>query len=253
MTTDRAKLIAKVRALFALSTNNPSAEEAQAALLKARELMQQYQLDEADVGDPTGSSPTGAYDVKLGSTTIASWKRMLGLVIADYFDVRSIVGRGIDPSRQSKMGFCGHALNAEIAAHAYASLMIQIDLLARDYRVGPELAEQNVLEGWFGSVSAYCRAAKREYREGLVVGLDRVLEQRKRAEEQAAHAAELDALALRHEDLQQQWLDEHMPDLKTAPKPSEPQGTLDGHVDRGYRDADLLELRRGLQEEHEDA
>lgn len=45
----KEKMIEKVRKLFKLAGNNPSMEEAQAALLKAQQIMAEYEIDEADV------------------------------------------------------------------------------------------------------------------------------------------------------------------------------------------------------------
>ena len=43
--TDMNKMLEKVKKLLALAGNNPSEEEAQAAALKAQELIAQYNLD----------------------------------------------------------------------------------------------------------------------------------------------------------------------------------------------------------------
>lgn len=50
MTKENAK--DKIQKLLNLASNNPSEEEAQAAMLRAKELMLQYCIEEDDLDDP---------------------------------------------------------------------------------------------------------------------------------------------------------------------------------------------------------
>lgn len=76
-------ILQKVRGLLALSGNNPSQEEAQAAALKAQELIAKYNLTLTDVEKETQEIATAEYRTGVDK----SWKYDLARAVADNFRV----------------------------------------------------------------------------------------------------------------------------------------------------------------------
>lgn len=76
-------VLQKVRGLLALSGNNPSQAEAQAAALKAQELIAKYNLTLTDVEKETQEIVTSSYETGVDK----SWKYGLSRAVADNFRV----------------------------------------------------------------------------------------------------------------------------------------------------------------------
>lgn len=76
-------VLQKVRGLLALSGNNPSQAEAQAAALKAQELIAKYNLTLTDVEKETQEIVTSEYRTGVDK----SWKYGLARAVADNFRV----------------------------------------------------------------------------------------------------------------------------------------------------------------------
>lgn len=81
----------KIQKLLNLSNNNPSSEEAQAALLKAQQLMAEHNItmEEASVE----SKPQMAKEFVEGGQS-CYWKRLLAKLIADNFRCYTAISRG---------------------------------------------------------------------------------------------------------------------------------------------------------------
>ena len=73
--SDKMRYIERIRKLFALSSDNPSEEEATAAALQAQRLMVKYSIDPSEIEDgvaarvPVSSSPSGSVTRALGGSS----------------------------------------------------------------------------------------------------------------------------------------------------------------------------------------
>ena len=75
---------AKIRKLLALAENNPSLEEAQAAMLRARQLMAKYKLTEADCTEKT-PEVTDRYTEWKATKMTNFWMVNLACVVAHHY------------------------------------------------------------------------------------------------------------------------------------------------------------------------
>ncbi len=106
-------IIDKIDKLLALAGNNPSEEEAMAAMTKARELMAKYNIDEARLNQGAqrkiGERASDIY-------VLAAWKRETARLIADYFRCRLFFycSRG-----KQRIAFFGYETDCEGALGVY--------------------------------------------------------------------------------------------------------------------------------------
>lgn len=110
MTDTKMNQIAdKIQKLLSLAGNNPSAEEAQAALLKAQELMAKYNIE------VSASDGAGGYTYDMIETNVKSHKfnDILISTIAASFAVRAII------LYIKKLAVFGRSDNAKAAASAF--------------------------------------------------------------------------------------------------------------------------------------
>ena len=182
----KTKLLDRIAALFRLAENNPSPEEAQAALEKARGMLQEHNLTEKDIIFDNNNFDTGGSAFIPAPERIAVWKKRLAQVISLYFDVRYYYG-GYPP----RFTFYGIEANTHISASSYASVEIQMTRMARKYP-GKGIA-------------------KREYKEGLVRGLQTRLYELKRTE-----SSDCTALAVRSTEIAKNFLEKTGVNLHSA-------------------------------------
>lgn len=78
------KILAKIRKLLALAGNNPSQEEAQAAALKAQELLAEHGLSMAEV-EATGGKKPNPKTTGVDLPKVQYWQVRVGQVIAENF------------------------------------------------------------------------------------------------------------------------------------------------------------------------
>lgn len=180
------KIIARVRALYRLAENNPSEKEAQSALSRARKILQEYNLTEVSLFDNFEENCRlgGFSEVTEEKSFREKWKKLLALVIQRYYDVGSYF-RTTRQGRRTiglKVVFYGIKANVRVAAIAYASILRQIEDLARVY-------------------SGVGRIAKAEYRIGLIDGFDLHLTKIKSEE-----PVSCTVLAIRATDVADAWL-----------------------------------------------
>lgn len=119
MSQDQSKIVRKIQLLLKKTTNNPSMEEAQTALLMAQRLMAEHGVSQADVESQEDVSipkkKATRSDLKFESTT-PWYKRKLANVIASNFRCYSWIGRS---GRSSKMVFLGVEQDVELAKMTY--------------------------------------------------------------------------------------------------------------------------------------
>lgn len=159
------RVIERVKKLLALSrSSNP--HEASAAAEKARELIQKYKLDRAEVELKEEGAEVESLDY---STNVVGWQRDLGFVIARSFFCRAIhTPRGKDTGGRSWLHFVGKPEDIDTTKTLFEFLRGELKRLARtayeDYRrrflrfgcpgAGPKLAEPGAWKRdfWNGAV-----------------------------------------------------------------------------------------------------
>jgi hypothetical protein len=150
------KVADKIKKLLALAGNNSSEDEAEAALLKAQELMAQHNITKADVADIDDSE-----DIGIGYTdeTIAAvYKLHLAHVIAMNFKVMVFTTR------------VGHGMAARISFYGFES---DVETAKSVFKFVLQAMEYNWWHRYYGKV----RGNKRDYSMGFVRGLDAKLRQ----------------------------------------------------------------------------
>ncbi len=112
---ENEKIIAKIKKLFALASNNPSEEEAKLASLKAQELLAQYHIEYADVEciDLDEVEEIDEVSVELPPK---KWKYQLAGIVAKNFRCRHFY------CGKYRLIFYGHKTDATIAAETYKYL-----------------------------------------------------------------------------------------------------------------------------------
>lgn len=159
--TDKSPIIERIQKLLALSGNNSSVNEAQAALLMAQKLLVRHNLDMADVGSIR--PPVENIDEKLiySSGRAENWRVILASVIAANFRCKVYTSRiGI-----TQIFFVGHSTDISIAVNVYhtASLMAEAgaEKFAANYPTGSR------------------RRIGTDFKSGFVVGLRAQFEKQK--------------------------------------------------------------------------
>ena len=125
---ENEKILEKIKKLFELANNNPSAEEAKSAALKAQELMMQYHIEYAEVNGIDLDKAEPICEVGI-DTPAKKWKYTLAKICADNFRVTHYWhGKG-------QVVFFGHKTDILIAADTFEYLFNMGNTLAnRLYR-----------------------------------------------------------------------------------------------------------------------
>lgn len=105
--TNLTKIADKIQKLLSLAGNNPSAEEAKAALLKAQQLMAEYNMSEADLG----SGEQIKYSLEFCKCRVNPRSKMICMIIANAFACKVI-------THMNKICFFGREDNAKAAQSA---------------------------------------------------------------------------------------------------------------------------------------
>lgn len=179
------KLLKRVAALFALSDNNPSPEEAQSALEQARALLQRHNLTMIDVesiGDCKGTQGGYSETATIGKK-IPQWKKSVAVIVAEYLDIKVVIRKYVHRQDVSFL-FYGLVLNTEIAIGIFLSLLRQIRVMTKDYHG----------KGHY---------AKDQYREGILSGLDHRLKILK-----IRQSSKCTALAIRSDKIADRWAED---------------------------------------------
>lgn len=148
---NQEKVIEKIRKVLELSKNNPSAEEAKSAAIKAQKMMAEYHVELADiegVSDIDKISEDGYYTHSGGK-----WK----------FTLASIVSRNFRCKNYSKgnrwIMFYGHEIDTKIATEVFEYL----------YTLGTKLAtkEYNKYKKEYGTASGIMNSWYVGYMDGI--------------------------------------------------------------------------------------
>lgn len=179
MAVERESVLRRVSKLFALSSNNPSEAEAQAAAVKAQELMLGEAITMADVA--RWENETGVRSVKLeaghveyfcdtGSHRTASWRATLAWAVATNLGGTCVrtPSSGVKSRGTYVLGrltFVG--LNVETILEVFRYLELQLDSLSvADMRDRPDVERFNYNTGEYELV----RPNARYWRLSFLVG-----------------------------------------------------------------------------------
>lgn len=272
----RQKVIERIQLLFnraeskVENSNNPDEvdHEAQAALEMARKLMIQYGLEMEDIetaehGRPAAAGmPADSYVVEFKAKRTAKWALMLAVTVADYMNAKVFYSEG-GSWQGASLVFYGVKLNAEVAAHAFQSLLNQIRTLSRKHKVTRGewensrrhaglfrrlMETQGVKINEYSSFETYRAAAKREYREGLVIGFGRYLKELKEREAASAEGSRITALAIQYEGIAASWLEQQGIETRERKGRKDRGSNMVNprHLDEGVQDGKNLRLHKGL-------
>ena len=258
MSTDRRKaLIEKIRLLFnraeraVIDADDPASvdHEAQLALETARRLMLQHGIEESELEGTTlrkgGPSEGGATTVELAMRKPAQWVLSLAVIIAEYFSCKALY----IPALKAQKGvviFCGVAIATEASSYAFESVLNQIRILSKKYKVKDFVWNvSKLMQLRFRTWEEYRTKAKSEYCYGIVVGLHTRLEELKDQEAANPADAPTTALALSYSTVADEMVKVVEPNL-TEEKPPDRKWTGTEHVTAGVRDSKNIHVTRGL-------
>ena len=153
--TDLNKIADKIQKLLSLAGNNPSQEEAQAALLKAQKLMAQYNIERADL---TGEEKI-KYTLETAKVKTNPRSKRMCMIIADSFACKVILQY---QKNGYKICFFGREDNAKAAKSAmeYIHRVMERGMIAECKKHGFESASVA------GSSLVY-----NAYADGFIIGL----------------------------------------------------------------------------------
>lgn len=120
-------IIAKIKKLLALASNNPSEEEAKSATLKAQELLAQHHIDMKQVENIDLDK---VEEITASSVEVPAkkWKYQLAIIVAKNFRC------AVHSHGSSFIVFFGHKTDTEVASETYKYL----------FRLGDKLANREV-------------------------------------------------------------------------------------------------------------
>lgn len=154
------KIIEKIKNLMSLASNNPSKAEAEAAALKAQELMAKYHIDMESVDAEEREKIDEMYvEVGMGK----KWKYQLARVISRNFCCRHFL------FGKDTIAFYGYKTDIKIASHVFLNLFL----------IGDKLVKKEYLDekGKFGTACGIYNS----FVSGFVAGIGSVLDEQCRA------------------------------------------------------------------------
>jgi hypothetical protein len=234
--TEHEKILDKIRKLKALANPdvNTSDNEIASALEIARKLMLEHGINESET---TINIPTeelgGCGAVDLGTKNKQVWISFLGAAIDTYFECKHYLR--INKSTGITLIFYGPKDQAEIASYCFGSVYNQVWALSNAYK--PSSSP-------FSDPRAFSKVAKREYREGLSIGLLERCKAIKEEEQRSANASKITALVIRSDKVADEWLAKHVGKLQQFKQKSNRMTTGERDFANGKRDSEKLSLSK---------
>lgn len=246
--TKREKMMDKISAMFKLAENNPSQKEAELALSMARKLLIQYQIDEMELKEKGSSKQqfdsmeAGCVEIRPPQSRLHKWITTMCSAVCVFFDVKYYFYKGNTFNKiPPRFIFYGVKTNCEIAAFAFNSIYQQITHLGKKYKVSKE---DFSMQGYYSDFSIFSVQAKMEYREGLASGLHKRANEEKNEE---SDNSKVTALAIRSQDIADEWIKSKRLNLVSVKKDSHRYGTNTNSWRDGVRDASKIDVHgRGL-------
>lgn len=166
MVENMEKIVAKIQKLFALAGNNPSEQEAAAALLKAQVLLAKYNLSQADVEDE--GVKEWKHELLISKVSKGAYTNWLGAVIIKSFGCKNILlWRG----SQQKIAIMGRSADAHAALNA----------LNFAYKILRKKGNQAVREAGYAIGERGSTMIFNTYASGFVSGIESVLAEQTKA------------------------------------------------------------------------
>ena len=122
----RAKLIDKIKKLFALAKKNSNRAEAEAAVVKARQLLAKHGISESEID--ASKREFVIRTVSVDHKKLLKWEYFLGSMIGVNFCTRAV------STGYYEMGFMGREADSEVSAHVFEFL----------HRMAVELANKHI-------------------------------------------------------------------------------------------------------------
>lgn len=142
---ENEKVLEKIKKLLALAGNNPSEEEAKAAMLKAQELMLRYHIENPET---INNDKVVAVYYDLGSRRKTEFVLLISVLVADNFRSRTV-------HSGQKIYFIGFEADAKAAMEVYVYLL----------NFGDQAHDR------YFSVNPISRQADIDWRYGYIAGL----------------------------------------------------------------------------------
>jgi len=249
----KQKILDKVSYLFALAENNPSEEEASSALKKAKELLIEYQLSEIDLekrqkemsGSQENAFEPGCIEVKLPQSRMHAWIYSMCDAICTFFDVKWFFYKGNTFHRiKPVIVIYGIKTNCNVASLAFNSVYSQIDSLSKRYK--PSKASFS-FQDYYKDFAIFSVQARFEYKQGLAGGLlKRARQERDRNKQQ--YGEQCTALAVRSEDVANEWIKSNNIILVSNKTKLNSHGTNTDALYQGIQDSGKIDVHgRGLE------
>lgn len=163
---DMEKIVAKIQKLFALAGNNPSEQEAAAALLKAQALLAKYNLSQADIEGE--ESKEWKHELFISKVSRGKYTNWLSGVIAKSFGCKTIL---LWQGSQQKIAIMGRSADAQAALNA----------LNFAYKILRKKGNQAVREAGYAIGERGSTMIFNTYASGFVSGIQSVLEEQTKA------------------------------------------------------------------------
>ena len=163
----------KIRKLLAKATSQ-NEHEAQAALLKARELMARYKVSEKEVSDAPSANrklKRVRYESQHYSTKTRGWFNPLSAVIAENHCCNALIN-GIISNQKKWVLFIGLDDDPDLCLEIFTYAVKHIE-----DRVKKERKTINILYPWNDVRKRYARIFENSYAKGFTVGLQQQYEE----------------------------------------------------------------------------
>lgn len=152
---DMNKIADKIQKLLSLAGNNPSKEEAQAALLKAQKLMAQYNIEQSDLNGEEKIN----YSLELSNVRVNPRSKRMCIIIANSFACKVILTY---EHKTQRIAFFGREDNAKAAKSA-------MDYIHRVMERG--MTAECRKHGYESTTVAGSSLVYNAYADGFIIGL----------------------------------------------------------------------------------
>lgn len=224
------KILDRIRKLLAMAEDSSSPHEAAIAATRATKLMQQHNLNSADVRVTQGVSrdDTATQQADLGYGRIPAWYSMLLIPVAELHDChvryRRRQGKGPNPV-ETVAEFLGVDDDAQVCAYVFDFLCQQMDILSRRYKnENPWASRANTNDYRIGAA------------QGIVAVIKQMIREKHEAEIQVASGTEL--MIMKRDVVQQAF------NVNYGKRTRKTRAS--SHMERGYVDGQNVRVSPGV-------
>lgn len=156
MTTNMEKIADKIQKLLALAGNNPSEEEAKAALLKAQKMMAEYNMSQSDLN----GEEKIVYSLEMCKLRVNPRSKVMSVIIANSFACKVII-------HCNKICFFGREDNAKAAKSS-------MEFIHKTMERG--MTQECRKHGLSGTTQAGASMIYNAYAKGFLAGLKQAMD-----------------------------------------------------------------------------